>query len=136
MKANRSRDTKPEIAVRRALHRRGWRFRIEFHALQNDKRRTVDIAFTRHRLAIQIDGCFWHGCKDHFVLPKANRQYWKDKITRNQARDLETNQLLKEDGWIVLRFWEHESIESIVSIIENTLNSTSTDRHKGQPSRN
>lgn len=121
MRANRSRDTAPELAVRRKLHHRGWRFRVNYRALPDDRRRTVDIAFTRAKLVVLIDGCFWHGCKSHFIAPKSNQQYWDDKISRNRSRDTETTRRLKAAGWQVLRFWEHQSPEAVVAKIETTL---------------
>src|SRR5699024_6481588 len=124
MRANRSRDTSPELIIRRALHYRGWRFRVAYPALSSDKRRTVDIAFTRLKIAILIDGCFWHGCDKHFTLPQANRNYWKEKIVRNMTRDIDTTQKLEASGWKVMRFWEHEDPLSVIATIENTLRST------------
>ena len=75
--------------------------------LPMNRRRTVDIAFTRARLAVFVDGCFWHGCPEHGVRPKTNEDWWRWKIQRNQARDEDTTQLLENAGWIVLRLWEH-----------------------------
>jgi DNA mismatch endonuclease (patch repair protein) len=121
MRANRSRDTKPELAVRSELHRRGRRFRVAYRPLSDDRRRTVDIAFTRLKVAVHIDGCFWHGCDKHFVSPKTNPDYWQDKIARNQARDLDTDRKLKDAGWAVLRFWEHEDPLQIADSIEAAL---------------
>ncbi|GAA4834974.1 very short patch repair endonuclease [Garicola koreensis] len=118
MRANRSRDTRPELLVRRELHRRGRRFRVNLRPLADDRRRTVDIAFTRLKLVVHIDGCFWHGCPDHFVPPKTNPEYWKQKIARNQQRDLDTDQRLRSAGWTVLRFWEHEAPMSVVEGVE------------------
>ncbi|MFJ6113684.1 very short patch repair endonuclease [Agrococcus sediminis] len=108
MRANVRRDTKPEIAVRRLLHAAGLRYRVDVAPLSSDKRRRADIVFTRKKIAMFIDGCFWHGCPQHFVLPKANADYWKPKIARNRERDSETTARLEEEGWLALRFWEHE----------------------------
>lgn len=121
MRANRSRDTKPELAVRQELHRRGWRFRVAYRPLLQDRRRTVDIAFTRRKVAVHVDGCFWHGCAAHFVPPKTNPQYWADKIKRNQERDRDTDKLLRAAGWTVLRFWEHENSGDVAAAIEAAL---------------
>lgn len=107
MQANRSRDTKPELAVRRILHAAGLRYRVAAR-VEPDVRRTVDVVFTRQRIAVLIDGCFWHGCPEHWVLPKTNIEYWQEKIDRNTARDRDTDARLAERGWTVLRFWEHE----------------------------
>ncbi|WP_413318049.1 very short patch repair endonuclease [Agrococcus sp. 1P02AA] len=108
MLANRSRNTAPELAVRRILHADGLRYRVDYPALASDLRRRVDIVFTRSRIAVFIDGCFWHGCPEHFVAPKANADYWGPKIARNRERDSETNARLVAAGWRVMRFWEHE----------------------------
>lgn len=100
------RDTEPEIALRRELHRRGLRYRVQVKVPGNN-RRTIDIAFTRVRLAVYVDGCFWHGCPEHHVRPRANSDWWGWKIERNQARDADTDRELAEAGWDVLRLWEH-----------------------------
>ena len=107
MQANRRRDTGPELAVRRALHTRGMRYRVD-HPLPFDRRRRADIAFTRAKVAVFIDGCFWHGCPMHGTTPKTNSAFWVEKIARNRARDDDTTNRLEADGWIVLRFWEHD----------------------------
>lgn len=102
------RDTAPELALRRELHRSGMRFRVQVKVPGNN-RRTIDIAFTRVRLAVYVDGCFWHGCPQHHVQPRANSDWWRWKVERNQMRDRDTDKLLSENGWAVLRVWEHES---------------------------
>lgn len=107
MQANRSRDTTPELAVRRLLHASGLRYRVAAR-VEPDIRRTADVAFTRQRIAVLIDGCFWHGCPEHWHEPKTNVDYWRAKIERNVARDRDTDMRLAERGWRVLRFWEHE----------------------------
>ncbi|WP_374220499.1 very short patch repair protein [Cryobacterium sp. MP_M3] len=85
-------------------------------------RRTTDIVFTRAKVAIFIDGCFWHGCPAHYQRPVANRNYWDEKILRNRARDAETRSALADKGWRVLEFWEHEEAEAVVEIIREQLN--------------
>lgn len=121
MQGNRSRDTKPELRVRRILHSRGLRYRVNYRP-EKALRRTADIVFTRQRVAIFIDGCFWHRCPEHGRTPATNSDYWKSKLDRNQERDEETRARLCEDGWKVLRFWEHqpadEVAERIAKIIE------------------
>jgi DNA mismatch endonuclease (patch repair protein) len=107
MSANRGRDTGPELAVRRALHAKGLRYRVN-HPLPIDRRRRADIAFTREKVAVFIDGCFWHGCPEHGATPHANAKFWEDKIARNRQRDADTNMRLESAGWTVMRFWEHE----------------------------
>jgi len=117
MRRNRSRDTKPEWAVRRLLHAAGLRYRVAFRPLPG-VRRTADIVFTRQRIAIFIDGCFWHGCPEHQgPLPKANASYWSAKLTRNVERDAETTTLLTDAGWSVLRYWEHEPAAEVAEEI-------------------
>lgn len=108
MQANRGRDTKAELAVRQLVHAAGLRYRVNARP-EADLRRTADLLFTRARVAVFIDGCYWHGCPEHFTMPVTNSDYWSTKIGRNRARDLETTVLLEERGWFVLRFWEHES---------------------------
>ena len=101
------RDTAPEIAIRRELHARGLRFRVD-RAVLPDRRRRVDIVFGPARVAAMIDGCFWHGCPEHGTSPKANASFWRDKIATNQRRDRDTDLRLADAGWTVVRVWEHE----------------------------
>ncbi|WP_329399202.1 very short patch repair endonuclease [Streptomyces melanogenes] len=110
MQAIRSRDTKPERLIRSLLHARGLRYRVAAKPLPG-LRRTADVVFRPAKLAVFVDGCYWHGCPEHYVPPKTNPGYWSDKVARNMARDRDTDQQLKEAGWTVLRFWEHESPE-------------------------
>lgn len=111
MRSNRRRDTLPELAVRRRLHAAGLRYRVDFAPLGG--RRRADIVFTRQHVAEFIDGCYWHGCPDHATFPKRNSDYWLPKLARNVERDRETDQSLREAGWTVLRFWEHESPDDV-----------------------
>jgi DNA mismatch endonuclease (patch repair protein) len=111
------RDTAPELALRRELHRRGMRFRVQTKVPDNN-RRTIDIAFTRVRLAVYVDGCFWHGCPEHHVRPRANSDWWRWKIERNQARDADTDRQLSASGWKVLRIWEHVLITEAADEVE------------------
>ncbi|MCR2784150.1 very short patch repair endonuclease [Microbacterium sp. zg-YB36] len=107
MQSNRGRDTSPEILVRRHLHALGLRYRVSVRPVAN-LRRTADIVFTRARVAVFIDGCFWHGCPEHYQAPARNGEFWLTKRLRNRERDDETNQVLRGNGWHVLRIWEHE----------------------------
>lgn len=107
MSRQRSKDTGVEVAVRRLLHAAGLRYRVN-HPVPGMRRRTIDIAFTRRRVAVFLDGCFWHGCPEHATRPKANGDWWATKLDRNTARDTETTRHLETEGWVVLRFWEHE----------------------------
>ncbi|MEU4182609.1 very short patch repair endonuclease [Micrococcus luteus] len=107
MRSNKGRDTKPEVAVRRRVHAAGLRYRVNAKP-EKDLRRTADLLFRPAAVAVFIDGCFWHGCPEHYIAPKANGGFWADKVARNKERDAETTALLAERGWEVLRFWEHE----------------------------
>jgi DNA mismatch endonuclease (patch repair protein) len=120
MKANRRRDTTPELAVRRLLFAQGLRYRVDF-APGSNKRRRADIVFSRARLVVFIDGCFWHSCPMHGTQPVANSTYWAPKLARNAARDLETTAQLREQGWAVLRYWEHEGAGAIADDISKRL---------------
>ncbi len=111
------RDTQPELDLRREMHRRGMRYRVQIKVPGNN-RRTIDIAFTRVRLAVYVDGCFWHGCPEHHVQPRANSEWWRWKIERNQARDADTNRQLAVAGWDVLRIWEHVSAAPAADLVE------------------
>ena len=119
MVANRRRDTSPELAVRRSLHALGLRYRVDFAPLGG--RRRADIVFTRQRIAVFIDGCFWHGCPDHATIPKRNASYWVPKLRRNIERDRETDSLLRAAGWTVLRYWEHEDALSVARWIAHNV---------------
>jgi DNA mismatch endonuclease (patch repair protein) len=114
MRAIRRRDTKPERTLRSALHRRGLRFRVDYPVPVAGRSPRPDIAFTRWRVAVFVDGCFWHGCPYHATGPKVNASYWGPKIARNVERDAQQAELLLAAGWTVLRVWEHDPIESSV----------------------
>lgn len=117
MQANRGRDTRPEVALRSALHSLGLRFRVD-HPLPFDRRRRADIVFTRVGLYVFVDGCFWHGCPEHFITPKTRTSFWIDKINGNRARDQDTDYRLRALGFKVLRIWEHETVtEAAVSVM-------------------
>lgn len=120
MQSNRSRDTAPELAVRKLLHASGLRYRVASRPVPS-MRRTADILFTRAKLAVFIDGCFWHGCPAHYVEPKSHVEYWRPKIAGNIARDLDTTRQLVDEGWIVVRFWAHESPNEVANSITRTL---------------
>ncbi|MBM9505326.1 very short patch repair endonuclease [Actinacidiphila acididurans] len=107
-----SRDTGPEVAVRRLLFAAGHRYRLH-RPVPGLPRRTIDIVFPGPKVAVFLDGCFWHGCPKHATQPKANAEWWRAKLDRNMARDTETTSRLAEQGWTVLRFWEHEDPLSV-----------------------
>ncbi len=123
MQGNRGRDTKAEIAVRRLVHAQGLRYRVNVRP-EADLRRTADLLFTRAMVAVFIDGCYWHGCPQHFTMPATNLDYWTAKIGRNHERDLETTSKLEERGWHVLRFWEHQPPSAVAERIVTTVRET------------
>ncbi|MFE9538112.1 very short patch repair endonuclease [Streptomyces sp. NPDC006691] len=120
MQAIRSRDTKPEQLVRRLVHAKGLRYRVSARPLP-ELRRTADLVFRPVKVAVFIDGCYWHGCPEHYVPPKTNSGYWSDKVLRNVTRDRDTNIKLREAGWLVLRFWEHEPPEVCAQCVYTTV---------------
>lgn len=130
MLGNVRRDTAPELAVRRELHRRGLRYRVDYPLPMAPRRRT-DIAFTRLKVAVFIDGCFWHGCPTHGTSPARNSDYWGPKLDRNRARDVETTRLLADAGWLVLRYWEHEPARDVADSIERTYRSLAATSRSG-----
>ncbi|MBY4274399.1 very short patch repair endonuclease [Rhodococcus fascians] len=103
----RRRDTKPEVALRRELHRRGLRYFVDRAPLKGMRRR-ADLVFPRRKVAVYVDGCFWHSCPVHATKPRNNAQWWADKLAANVARDRDTDTRLIEEGWRVVRIWEHE----------------------------
>lgn len=113
MRSNTGRDTKPELALRRALHGMGYRYRVNFRP-EKGLRRTADLVFTRRRVVVFVDGCFWHGCPEHATRPKTNEAFWESKLDRNVERDSATTSLLTASGWRVLRIWEHEPLDNAV----------------------
>jgi DNA mismatch endonuclease (patch repair protein) len=108
MRGNRRRDTRPEQLVRSHLHALGLRFRVDHTIDTGGHRVRADIAFTRARVAVFVDGCFWHGCPEHGNRPRVNTGYWGPKLRRNVDRDKRNNRELEDAGWTVLRVWEHE----------------------------
>lgn len=117
MKKVRRTGTSAEMELRKALHARGLRYRVDAPVLP-DKRRRIDIAFPSTRVAVFIDGCFWHGCPEHGTWPASNADFWRQKIETNQLRDRDTDAQLREAGWQVLRVWEHEDLEIMAARIE------------------
>jgi DNA mismatch endonuclease (patch repair protein) len=114
MRANRRRDTAPERAVRSLLHARGLRYRVDFPIrVAGSRPIRADIAFPRARIAVFIDGCFWHGCPDHGTMPVANAEYWGSKLAENKRRDARNTAALEGAGWRVVRAWTHEAPEAV-----------------------
>jgi DNA mismatch endonuclease (patch repair protein) len=114
------RDTLPEMLIRREAYRRGLRYRVDA-SLPGMPRRRADMVFIGRRVAVFVDGCFWHSCPQHHSVPRANREWWLEKLRRNTERDRETDAHLRELGWTVLRFWEHEEPVMAVDVIEHTV---------------
>lgn len=106
MRSTRRRDIKPERLLRSELHRRGLRFVVD-RAVDGTRRR-ADIVFRGPRIAVYVDGCYWHNCPTHGTTPKENRSWWEEKFEANRSRDADTDARLTQDGWRVLRFWEHD----------------------------
>lgn len=105
------RDTAPELSLRSALHASGLRYRVAY-PVPGIPRRSIDIAFTKRRVAVFVDGCFWHGCPEHGTRPRANKGWWQEKLKANTARDADTTSHLEHLGWHVVRVWEHEPPET------------------------
>ena len=103
----RTKDTGPELALRRELHRQGLRYRLHRHPLP-EVRREADLIFPKRKVAVFVDGCFWHGCSRHRPPTKTNTAWWKKKIDGNRSRDRDTDRRLREAGWVSIRVWEHE----------------------------
>lgn len=115
MRAIRRSETKPEVRLRSALHRAGLRFRKDLRLDLADRVSVrPDIVFTRHRVAVFVDGCFWHRCPEHGSAPRVNTAYWAPKLDRTVARDAEQTAVLQEAGWLVVRIWEHEPLPASV----------------------
>lgn len=116
MQSVRQKNTSAESALRRELHARGLRYRIQVPVLTKP-RRVADVAFSGLRVAIFVDGCFWHGCPQHATWPKQNAEFWRAKIIANQQRDRDTDERLRAEGWKVVRAWEHEPPERVAAKI-------------------
>ncbi|WP_211360552.1 very short patch repair endonuclease [Geobacter argillaceus] len=125
--------TGPEMAVRRLLYASGLRYRVQY-PVPGAPRRSIDIAFPGKKVAVFIDGCFWHGCAEHRNIPAHNRDWWQNKIDQNRSRDRDTDEKLSNAGWQVLRYWEHDPAERIVSEVHNLFGSRETQGIKWQNS--
>jgi DNA mismatch endonuclease (patch repair protein) len=130
MQANRGRDTGPELALRRELHRRGLRYRVDLPVLPGLRRR-ADVVFPRPRVAVFMDGCFWHGCPQHATSAKSNAAFWTAKIAANRARDADTTQRLRQAGWTVIRIWEHDNATAAANHIQQVLQNAAERRPSG-----
>lgn len=122
-RANRRADTTPEVLLRSALHRQGLRFRKDHLVRAAGVRVRPDVVFTRSKIAVFVDGCFWHQCPEHSSTPNRNPDYWIPKLQANVGRDRRVDAALGEEGWVVVRIWEHENPESaairISSLVDN-----------------
>jgi len=122
MRAIRRTDTKPEMALRQALHRMGYRFRKDYRLdLASGTRVRPDIAFTARKVAVFVDGCFWHACPQHGSRPAVNQGYWTPKLARNVARDRAADSALERAGWQVVRLWEHVPLDDAVAAVVTVL---------------
>jgi DNA mismatch endonuclease, patch repair protein len=117
--AQRQRDTAPEVRLRGELHRRGLRYRVD-HPVPVPRRR-ADVVFTRKRIAVFVDGCYWHGCPKHGTAPKNNADWWRHKLDANVERDRDTDHRLQMAGWMVVRVWEHDDPKDAADRIEAAL---------------
>ncbi|NKX89291.1 very short patch repair endonuclease [Nocardia coubleae] len=123
MSRQRRADTAPELALRRELHRAGLRYFVDRAPIRGQRRR-ADVVFPRRRVAVYVDGCFWHRCPEHATDPKNNAEWWAQKLAGNVARDRATDAALIEAGWQVVRVWEHEDprvvAQQIVALVRGT----------------
>lgn len=117
MRRTKTADTPQEVALRSALHRRGLRFRLQ-RPIEGLPRIRPDIVFSAARVAVFVDGCFWHRCPEHGTDPRANATWWREKLDRNVERDRRTDAHLQELGWRVVRVWEHEDVAEVAGGIE------------------
>lgn len=129
MRANRGRDTAPEMALRRALHAAGLRYRVNAHPIDGS-RMTVDIVFPRARVAVEVLGCFWHGCPEHHRPATRNAKFWSEKVAGNAERDTRKRALLKADGWTLVTVWEHEDPITAAVAIEGLVRGTTSQRKR------
>jgi DNA mismatch endonuclease (patch repair protein) len=132
MRANRKTGSRPEVRLRSELHRRGLRFRKNVRIQLGDVSATADIVFRRHRVAVFVDGCFWHACPQHGVRPHANARYWERKLQANVTRDRLVTAAFQERGWRVIRIWEHVPAEQAAAMIVSILSRLT----EGPPVRN
>lgn len=114
MRGNKRSGTRPERAVRSALHNAGMRFRVDHLVRTPNRNVRPDIVFTRQQVAVFVDGCFWHGCPEHGRTPSTNEGYWQEKLRRNVLRDAAVDAALSASGWEVIRIWEHEELDRVV----------------------
>lgn len=124
MQSTPQRDTPAELRIRKLLHAMGLRYSVDAKPLEDSPRR-ADVVFRRAKVAVFVDGCFWHGCPEHGTWPKANEQFWRAKILANIERDSNTNDRLRHRGWLVIRVWEHEDPSAAATRIARRVRSRS-----------
>lgn len=132
MRRQARRDTQPELALRKELHRLGLRYRVD-RAVIPGVRRRADVVFSRARVAVFVDGCFWHGCSIHGTRPKANAAWWSGKLAANRRRDDDTNARLLAAGWTPIRVWEHEDMRAAAAQVQQALSRQATSCPRQQP---
>jgi DNA mismatch endonuclease (patch repair protein) len=120
MSKQKTRDTRIEVELRRALFAAGLRYRVHRRPLKS-VRREADIVFTSAKVAVFVDGCFWHGCPEHATWPKNNAEFWRTKIETNRRRDLDTDAKLADAGWLAVRVWEHESAATAAARVQEVV---------------
>jgi DNA mismatch endonuclease (patch repair protein) len=120
MQTQKTSGTRIELQVRRKLHALGYRYRVNRRLLPDQKFKG-DIVWSGRRLVVFLDGCFWHGCPIHGTTPKSNTEWWRSKINGNRDRDLRVDEILRQSGWTVLRFWEHDDSEQIIESVVQQL---------------
>ena len=135
MAAIKRKDTRPETALRSALHRQGMRFRKDLPIRTAHRLVRPDIVFTRQKLAVFVDGCFWHGCPDHGTMPGRNSEWWRWKIGRNQARDRDTDEKLNALGWTVIHIWEHEDSDDAAELVAHAVTAATKDHRRSSEAR-
>jgi DNA mismatch endonuclease (patch repair protein) len=128
MRANRKTGSAPEVRLRSALHAAGLRFRKNVRVLVGDSATRPDVVFSRQRVAVFVDGCFWHRCPDHGTSPRSNAAYWGPKLARNTERDARADRALREAGWTVVRVWEHEPVDQAATTVAAALRSAKVGR--------
>lgn len=124
MLGNKRRDTLPELRVRQLVHAAGLRYRVDYAPLSHNRRLRADLVFTRSKVVVFIDGCFWHGCPQHYVASHTNTDYWGPKIAANAERDARNTALLEAEGWTVLRFWSHTPPEEAATAIAQAVDAS------------
>jgi DNA mismatch endonuclease, patch repair protein len=122
MSKQKARNTQVEVELRRALHAAGLRYRVHRRPVKG-VRREADIVFGPSKVAVFVDGCFWHGCPEHATWPRNNAEFWRQKIETNRRRDLDTDARLEQAGWQAVRVWEHELVHTAAARIIATVSS-------------